>query len=80
MRTRQIVPLRTTDGPEQDRIGFLGQSLRRLRLGNTRGIDRAAAQERFRHFAPEIECLQNAHRFGHDFRADTCLLYTSRCV
>jgi hypothetical protein len=44
--------------------------LRGLRIGIAGGIDRATAEQRFFHLAIEIEGLQDAQRFGHDFRAN----------
>jgi hypothetical protein len=71
LRAWQVVPLRAPDGTEQDRVGGLGEALRGLRVRLTGGIDRAAAEQRFFQLTAQVERLQHAHRFGHDFRADT---------
>jgi hypothetical protein len=71
LRAWQVVPLRTPDGTEQDRVGGLGEALRGLRVRLTGSIDRAAAEQRFFQLTAQVERLQHAHRFGHDFRADT---------
>ena len=67
---RIVVPPRAANGTEQDGIGCLGELVRRLGKRIFGRIDGTAAQQGLFHLDVQVECLEDAHRLGSNFRAD----------
>ena len=68
--TRQAIPLRPANCPEQHRIGGQGQLLCGFREGATGGIDGTATELRLFQLKAEIQGFQDTHGLRHDFNTD----------